>query len=399
MAEYMPKLDVQMALLRLRPDNVSIVAPPDAVNLLGVYEVEASVLAEQVSPALAEAIGPEFRRPGYRIVAVDTEWSKVPGAVDADRALRLPASHMRLITRSKEAGSRDVDLTGPVGFSKLQGDKRVFYPYDSASQVAFSVAPKDTFAFVYLIPSDREALFPLFRNLRLTMPEQIESDPAKLLEVLGAPPAPKLEGGDEGKAGADTADGQGQTTIGESTGPSAGSYALDLEVTNRLPRVASKNTISGLKIGEGPQGAVILDGSTGSARKPAGSVGQRNKIVGFDIAPHEAMVRIRLDKDYNRTILGVGLSEARALNPIFLKDTQGNMWYPTAWVWEKSNGDQEIHFDAFNPVRNATQLPLSRKDDSDEFYLYFTVTKPVTLVSYNIGEVSEQPFEPPLRIE
>jgi hypothetical protein len=144
---------------------------------------------------------------------------------------------------------------------------------------------------------------------------------------------------------------------------------------------------------------MVTTGSTGSARKPVGTVGARNKIVGFNIPDHEAMVRVRLNRDVNQTILGAGLSSAASLYPIFLKDTQGNQWPPTAWVWQKEDGDQEIHYDAFDTIRNAKQLPLSRKGDGDDFYLYFTVTKPATLVSYNIGDVSEQPFEPPLRVE
>lgn len=396
MAEYMPHLDVQSSLLRLRPDFVSIVATPDAVNVTGAYIAEASALTG-ASPALAEALGSDFTRPGYKLVLVDTEWTKVEGTVDGDRALRLPASQVRLITKSIEG--KQVELTGPVGFSKLEGENRVFYPYDTESQLAFSTAPNTTFGFVYLVPADQQPLFPLIRNLRLELPDEVINDADEVLAALGNPPVPAAGDGESTEGAGEGTGTQGETVIGDRSGIRAGTYALDLEVTNRLPRTASKNTISGLDFTDTDDGAMITTGSTGSARKPAGSVGSRNKIVGFNIPDHEVMVRVRLNRDVNQSILGAGLSSAASLYPIFLKDSQGNQWQPTAWVWQKEDGDQEIHYDAFAPIRNAKQLPLSRKGDGDDFYLYFTVTKPATLVSYNIGDVSDQTFEPPLRVE
>lgn len=397
MAEYKPHLDVQSSLVRLRPEFVSIVAAPEAVNVTGAYIAETSALTG-AGPATAEALGSEFTRPGYKLVLIDTEWTKVEGTVDGDRALRLPASQVRLITRSTEG--KQVELAGPVGFSKLEGENRVFYPYDTESQVAFSTAPNSTFGFVYLIPADQQPLFPIIRNLRLEMPDEVNSNPDEVLAALGNPPVPTApEEGENADGTGDGAAAQGDTVIGDRSGIRAGTYALDLEVTNRLPRTASKNTISGLSFNDTDEGAMITTGSTGSARKPAGNVGTRNKIIGFNIPDHEVMVRVRLNRDVNQTILGAGLSSAASLYPIFLKDTQGNQWPPTAWVWQKAEGDQEIHYDAFDTIRNAKQLPLSRKGDGDDFYLYFTVTKPATLVSYNIGDVSDQTFEPPLRVE
>lgn len=398
MAEYKPHLDVQSSLVRLRPDFVSIVASPDAVNVTGAYIAETSALTG-ASPATAEALGSEFTRPGYKLVLIDTEWSRVEGTLDGDRALRLPASQVRLITKSTEG--KQVELAGPVGFSKLEGENRVFYPYDTESQLAFTTAPNSTFGFVYLVPADQQPLFPIIRNLRLDMPDEVVSDADEVLAVLGNPPVPTAapEEGENADGTGEATAAQGDTAIGDRTGIRAGTYALDLEVSNRLPRTASKNTISGLSVIDSDDGAMITTGSTGSARKPAGNVGARNKIVGFNTPDHEVMIRVRLNRDVNQTILGAGLSSAASLYPIFLKDTQGNQWPPTAWVWQKEDGDQEIHYDAFDTIRNAKQLPLSRKGDGDEFYLYFTVTKPATLVSYNIGDVSEQPFEPPLRVE
>ncbi len=400
LAEYKPELALQMSLTRVRPDFVSIVAAPDAVKVTGAYIADVSTLTD-ASLAIVEALGSKFKQPGTQLVIVDTDWSTVKYTVDGDRALRLPAAHVRLITKSTESGSKDVELAGPIGFAKPIGDGRVFYSFDSESQMAFTTAPNSTFAFVYLVPADQKPLFPQVRFLRLEMPEadQIVTNPAEVLAALGSPEAPKAEP-EDATADAGTRDhSQNTTTVSDRTGMRAGTYVLDLEITNRLPITISKNTISGLSISNADSGAVITSGSTGSARKPTGSIGGRNKIVGFDIAPHEAMVRVKITGDQNSSIFGAGLSSAAALNPIFLEDTQGNKWFVTAWVWKKENKDQEIHFDAFNTLRSAKQTPISRMGDKDEFYLYFSVTKPATITRYSIGDVSSQDFEPPLVVK
>ena len=408
MALYKPELDTQMSLIRVRNDYVSIVASPEAVEVTGAYITDTAGLVDGLSPEMADILGSKINQPGAKLVIVDTEWSVVQNTVDGDRALRLPSSHVRLIAQSTESGNKDVILEGPVGFTKPIGDGRVFYPYNSGSQMAYTTAPKSTFGFVYIVPAGYEPMFPQVRFLRLNMPEdnQIVSNTDEVLAVLGQPEPAAPEVDDEATADAGPSDtNQATTTVSDRTGMRAGSYVLDVTVTNRLPITASKNTISGLTATDGDNGAYIVSGSTGSARKPGQSVGARNKIVGFDIAPHEAMVRVKVTSDQNQTIFGAGLSAAAALNPIWLEDNSGNKWYVTAWVWQKASKDQEIHFDAFTPIQSSKQTPISRMGDGDDFYFYFSITRPqagqppLDLVRYSIGDISSQEFEPPLRIE
>jgi hypothetical protein len=401
LAEYKPHLDVQMSLGRVRPDFVSIVAAPKAVEVTGAYMADVATLTD-ASPAIATALGPKFAQPGTKLVIVDTEWSTVQNTVDGDRALRLPSAHVRLITKSTDPGSRDVEMVGPVGFAKPQGDDgRVFYPYDSESTMAFSTAPSSTFAWVFLLPDDQEPLFPQVRSLRLDMPDadKIETKSAELLAALGNPLVVEPEDEDDEDDADERDEPRGATAIGDRTGIRAGTYVLNLNITDRLPLTASRNSISGLSIGDGTKGAVVQSGSKGSARKPTQSIGSRNKVIGFDVPSHEAMVQVKVTSDQNTSLFGAGLSSAAALNPMFLEDSQGNKWFVTAWVWKKENKDQEIFYDAFNPIRSAKQMPISQMNKGDEFYLYFTVTKPATLTRYSIGDVSSQDFEPPLEVK
>lgn len=402
MAEYMPELDVQMSLVRVRPDNVSIVAVPQAVEVTGAYIVDTAALTD-ASPATAEALGPDFKKPGYKLVMIDTQWSKVEGTVDGDRALRLPASQVRLVTKSNDPDRKAIELVGPVGFTKPKGDGRVFYPFDSDGVVAFATAPTSSFSWVFLVRADQQPRFPMIRKLRLELPgeDQITTDADEVLAALGTPQAPEPEEGDDT---ADVGPGdapRGPTVIGDRNGIRAGTYALDLKITSKLPgRAISKNASSGLSIGTNDKNeAVIQTGSTGSARKTSGSVGRRSRVSGFDVPAHEAMVRIRIEPDQAVSLFGSARASAAALNPIFLEDTDGNKWFVSAWVWLKESKDKEIHYDAFSTIRSAKQLPISQMNEGDEFYLYFTVTKPVELVSYNIGNVTDQPFEPPLKVE
>jgi len=405
MAEYMPKLEEQMVTVRMRPDGVSIVAAPNAVTVTGAAVAEATALTEaNANPAVIQALGNDFNRPGTQLVLIDTEWEKVEGTSDGDRALRLPASQVRLVTKNNTEGRGEFDLVGPVGFSKSGGgDSRVFYPYDSDAVMAFSTAPNSSFTFAFLVPQGAEPRSLIVRKLRVMLPEdeEINTVAGEVLASLGNPPVPEAEGEDEdgpdsgGTAQANT--GGGQTTISDRNGMRAGTFVLGLDITNRLPGAAvSKNAATGLSYKDSDTGAMIVTGSTGSARKTQGNVGARSKVVGFDIPGHEAMVRVRIEPDQAVSLFGSARASAAALNPIFLEDTDGNKWFISAWVWQKSNKNKEIHYDAFQTIRSAKQLPISQMNDGDEFYLYFTVTKPVSLTSYNIGEVTDQQFEPPL---
>ncbi len=397
MAEYMPDLDLQISLVRMRPENVSIVAAPGAVKVTGASIADAANLTD-ASPATAEALGPDFRRPGYKLVMIDTEWSKIEGTLDGDRALRLPASQVRLVTKSDETG---IKLVGPVGFAKPKGDASVFHPYDSDGVLAFSTTPTSTFSWVFLVPADQEPRFLMVRKLRLNLPEseEIQTASADVLAALGAPPEPESEAGD-GAADGLGGGKPGPTTIGDRSGIRAGTYALDLEISNKLPLAISKNASTGLSYGTDTKDqGVVQTGSTGSSRKIGSSIGARSKVSAFDIPSHEAMVRVRIEPDQAVSLFGSARASAAALNPIFLEDTDGNKWFVTAWVWKKEDKSQEIHYDAFNTIRSAKQLPISQMNKGDEFYLYFTVTKPVELESYNIGDVSDQAFEPPLVVK
>jgi hypothetical protein len=399
MNEYMPDLDVQMSLLRARPDNVSIVASPDAVSVTGAFIAEAAALTD-ASPALGEALGPDFTRPGYRLVVVGTEWSKVEGTVDGDRKLRLPASHVRLVTKSTSTDDPSVNMLGPKGFTVSRGGVKEFYPFDSGGVQAEAPAPANFF-WVFLVPEDQTPRFLMVRKLRLNLPEleAIITDPLEVLATVGAPPVPQAEAGDDGLAGDATgASGTGATVVDQNTGIDAGTYALDVEISTRLPQSISKNASSGLSYTTVGEEAFIETGSTGSSRKTAGNIGARSRVSAFNVPSHEAMVRVKIDFVKGNSLYAGGMSSAAALNEIFLKDIDGNAIHVSAWVWKKEDKTQDIHYDAFQTLRNAKQLPITRMNKGDEFYLYFTVTRPAVLVSYNIGGEAEQRFEPPLKI-
>ena len=400
MAEYKPDLDLQMSLNRVRPENVSTIASPEAVDVSAVYITDTSALADIIDPALADELGAKLNQSGAKLVVVDTEWSTVKGTVDGDRALRLPSAQVRLIATPNGAGDHDVELLGPVGFSKPKGDAREFFLYDSESQMAFSSAPDTTFGFVFIVPANLQPLAPQIRLLRLDMPDEaaIITGADEVLAAVGLPPEPEPEtadqGGDEQPSTA-----TGTTGVSDSSGIRAGSYVLAVEETNKLPVTASKNSISGISYTDTNDGAMITSGSDGAARKPGQRVGARNKIIGFDVSPYYAMIRVEVIGDQNTSLFGSGISSAAAINPIFLEDSEGNKWFIAAWVWLKEDKTQEIHYDDFKFVKSAKQMNISRMDKQDKFYLYFLVKKPATLVRYSIGDVSSQEFEPPLQVK
>lgn len=400
MAEYMPELAVQMSLVRVRPDNVSIVAAPAAVKVTGAYTAEASALTD-ISPSAGEALGPDFTKPGYKLVLVNTEWQKIEGTVDGDRKLRIPASQVRLVVKSNTADDKSTQMLGPVGFTASKGGVRQFQVFDSGGMHAESPAPTN-FTWVFLVPQTQDARFLMVRKLRLNLPESdaIVSTSSEVLTALGAPPVPESEVDDteEGEPASANAGQDGGTTVGENTGRTAGTTAEGVEITNRLPLTISKNASSGLSYVTIKEQALVESGSTGSSRKTSGNIGSRSKVSAFNVPAHEAMVRVKIDFDKGQSVFAGGMAGAAALNPIFLKDIDGNRIFVSAWVWKKENKDQDIHYDAFKTLQSAKELPISRMNKGDEFYLYFTVTRPTELVSYNIGREAEQFFEPRLKV-
>ncbi len=389
LAEYQPELASQASLVRLRDENVSIVASPDAVKVTGLYIQDATSLTG-ASPATALALGEIFKRPGYKLVLVETEWTRTQGTFDGDRYLRLPSSHIRLITRAIANEKSITTLADPIGFAKGgEGESRVLYIFDSDGVNAFGTDPANTFTWVFLVPAEQQPRFLLARHLRLSLPddEGTERDAEKVLVALGAPPASPAQDTDDGD------DAQGPTKVGDRTGTRAGTYALDIEISNKFKAI-SKNYTSGLTLGDG----VILEGS-GSSRKTPSNIGQRVRVDAFDIPELDRMVRITIKPDMASSLFGRSVASAAALQPIFLTDSKGKKWQISAYVWRKENGDQEFYFDAFQPIQNAKQLPIGKMGKDDELFLYFSISVGTELVSYDIGSSTSQDLEPPLIVE
>jgi hypothetical protein len=394
MRDYMPDLDDQISLVRLRGENTSIVAAPQAVNVTGLYIQDTTALTDGASPATATTLGGEFTQPGNRLVMVDTEWSLTKNTYDGDSAIRLSVSQIRLGIRPIGLGGGGTQTIGPVGFTKAEGDQRLLYPFDADGVTAFGIGQTDTFAWVFLVPTDQEPTFLFVRKLRLELPkgEDVVSDPQEVLAALGSPPVPEtVEEGGGLTANAQTPG--GPTKVGFREGRNAGTYAIDVSIDNTFKAI-SKNTTSGLTIDEG-----LVRSGMGTARKSPTNIGQRNRVNAFEVPSHKLMVKVRVGPDKAFSLLGGALKSAAELNEILLKDARGESWYVSAYVWVKENGDQEIKFDSIQSIRNAKLLPINQMGPKDELYLYFLVNKKTQLVSYQIGSAMTQDFEPPLVVQ
>jgi len=392
MHSHMPDLDAQISLVRLRGENGSMVASPKAVEVAGLYVQDTTALTD-ASPATATTLGSDFTQPGNQLVLVDTTWSLAESTYDGDRAIRISAPQVRLGTRLAGQAGGKTQLVGPVAFVKVEGDSRVLYPFDSDGVTAFGIGQSDTFAWVFLVPADQEPTFLFVRKLRLNLPKdsEINSDPQEVLAVLGAPLMPKSKGSGELASKGETPG--GPTKIGAREGFRAGSYALDITIDNTFKPI-NKNTTSGLTI----EGAEVRSGK-GTARKAPTSIGQRNRVNAFEVPGHKLMVKVKIGPDKAFSLLGSAMKSAAELNEILLKDSRGDSWYVSAYVWVKENGDQEIKFDDIQKIRNAKLLPINQMGPKDELYLYFAVNKGTQLVSYQIGKEMTQDFEPPLVVQ
>ncbi len=387
--EYQPNLAEAANLYRLRYDpHSAVVAVLGSVQATRAAAATAPVeqLNAGVSELLTQASEGQASLPGRQLVVIDTAWQQQPGTYDTDGGLRIPPPQIRLITRKDGPGGGTSEVHAPVAFSQDVGNARAFTPI-TGLDVAFGNRQSESFAWAFIVPADETARFLRVRNLRLTLPE-IARDGDAVANLLGVPVDPAA-GGDE--AGTEAT---GPSGVGGREGIMAGNVADQIELTANLPRQISANAAHGLRHTEG----AITEGSA-TASKPPGSLSRNTRIDRVHIPTHQGAVRLRILPDRARSLLGGARVAAASLQGVWLVDERGDRYQPIAYVWSKTgSGEQEIRVDRNQPITSARQLPIQQLGSDDELFLYFALPKGSQVVSYHIGETTQQAIDPPLQV-
>ncbi|MCC6680703.1 MAG: CvpA family protein [Phycisphaeraceae bacterium] len=382
---YQPDLPWQAAVYRLHStdDNASRVAVPGSVEAIAQHIKDTPVA--DLPEGVVESLGPQVNAIGQQLVVIDTRWTKMAGTYDADSAVRISPTQIRLVTFKGPPHRLQVQMYPPLAYSSMldfQTGQRRFEPLNTREADVRSNQQSDTFGFVFMIPADEEVQYMLVRHLRLPLPAAVADEQVEQFAHALGDPAPQAVAAAEGETGS-----QGQTETGSTA---TAESQKDLELTNRLPADFNRNSASGLSYIE--DGTAITSGQATTPTTSSG--GQRTRVNSIYAPPHMAAIRLRLDTNQAQGIFGKARSQARSLGGIWLTDQQNRQIQPFAYVWQKG-GELTILVDPNTPIKTAADLPVSQMGAGDKIYLYFQVPKPTTITGYHVGD-SDMPLASPL---
>jgi len=377
-SEYIPELSRTSALFRMRTDpNASIVATPDGVSVTGLYVADTPLA--NLDPGVAQVFGQRAKQPRQKLVLIDTEWVMDQGTFDEDSTLRLAATQVRLAT--SEPTRDDVELHAPLGVStQAPGARgREFVAFNSDAAAAYGINQQNTFGFAFIVPVDHDIDYLLTRRLRLAV-ESEQPITARDAVYIALGQGDQVEDVFAAAEGGD----DGPTQVGPRQGTVAGHAGVTFEVTNQLPRPYSRNLGSAMDDENG-----VLSG-TQVIRKASGRISSNNRVDTVYAPSHQRVVRLEIARDAARSLFGTTTAAAASLQPVYLRDSNGQQYYPFGYARDMG-GDMELSFvDRTQGFRSARQFPTAEMNPGDRLFLYFAVPVGTTIESYHIGNSTQQ---------
>ncbi|MEX0886275.1 MAG: hypothetical protein WD009_07540 [Phycisphaeraceae bacterium] len=385
LADAHPDLRLAAGAFRLQYDpRASLVVLPDSVELGSVYSLETPVAdADEDLVAALDGID----RGGERLVVIDTIWRQTgqAGTYDADGTLRVPPTQIRLAARARRG---DVEMHAPVAFVRgEEGEQRTLYPLQDASLMAHSSSSTAHIGWVFLIPAEQQPHYVRVRNSRFDLPDDADAEQEDLLSFVGRPYRKPVAEGETGSGRGQARRGGGGATatnvgtVGHREGTAAGNEAVGIEQTNRLPAPFSRNHAPSVRY----QGNSLERGQATVEVFRTG-LAQRIRIDSMHEPTHLRMVRLRLDRDQARSLLGAARARAASITGVALEYESGEHREPIGWALLRDGGDElMLHMDMSQPIRAASELPIRQMVEGDELYLYFTVPPQNRIIRYHIG--------------
>lgn len=383
MKTHQPHLTEQAALFRMAFDpNASVVVLPDTVEATGLY-IQPTPVPGLTNDARA-ALGAPGASEGSQLVVVDTKWTGTYGTYDQDQTLRISPTQIRLVTETTlPSGSVESTLHKPIAAATMLGPTapRTLVAFDDDQTQVAGLNQEDIFGFTFLIPTGQTPRFLMVRHTRLALPVPITDDPATVVAAMGTP-------GAKAASATTTDDPNLAAGVSARTGRITGSQAFEAEVTNELPRKFATSAVpTGIQYDA--EAGEIIDGF-GVVKPPEGRLGTKSVINSVQTPGHKAMVRISLTRDRAQSLLGSAVAAAASLAGPELTDTNGNIYQPIGYIWQKSDGQQEIKIDRTQLIRSSRQLPVRNMGGDDTIYLYFLVNRGSTITQYAVGQTRQE---------
>lgn len=381
MKQYVPELaKLASSTVAVDDPNGARVTTPDSVTVSAVYMGYTPVegMDESVAAALPKAGGAD-----QKVLVTDLEFHRNRVNAFPDSILRLNPSQVQLL--AEESGQfavhePDMFIAISEGMGEGNQTQRVLKSLTGNRAMYVGAENVEKVAAVFVIPAAMEARYVRVRNVRLEL-TNLNTEKGELAAALGKAQAPK--------AAATTPSDGGPTPLGPRAGGKVGSVGLEARVTNELPVALSKN-ITGVKF----RGKEIFSGSRELKGQP--NVSRKNRVNTIYEPNLKATVRVLMSADRANSTLGRAMTQARALQEVYLEDNGGGKWNPFGYVLSKSNGDQVIHFDPNTLIYHGKAMPIDRIQTGDQLYVYFQVPRKVnrTIVAFKVGQTTVQQMAP-----
>jgi hypothetical protein len=322
---------------------------------------------------------------GKRLYIVDTAWNnEYPGTFNTDNKLRIAIPQVRLMAGGEEIAPIGYSIqysqnTGGRIFTEIISDEADV----SLKDQAYSKYTETNIAWVFPIADGQRPDFFFVRELRfdlsdLKKPEGQETrenrNPGAVAHVLGAPLLPSPEDLEKENEGQGTANQSGVKIAGTDT------YA---EVSERLPSTFSGSAVS-YDFNKNADPWTIIAGL--GEDLPRGKGGQTSSVNRIDVANSDRLVRLNLDPQRAKSLLGRFIQAAEDLTVMKVKDEGGNDYDSIGFALLKA--DRTMHIDirseaARNRGVSAGELP--RVGPGETLMVYFQVPIGTKLTSFVIG--------------
>lgn len=372
MRVYQPELATQAALYRMAYDPyASPVADPKYVSVSAM--ITAPTPLKVVDDSTITLLGPKARVTGHKLLILDTLWKQLPGMYDGDSTLRVSPTQIRLVFTDENG---DTALMSPIAASALSGTQRRFVPFNDNRTYVWGDGEEISLAFMFMLAENQRPRFLMVRHARLEIPAEDTGQPEDALELAGQSSTNQILLSDTPTDGSDP-------TALDRTGPETGQAVLNLGLDDKIPDQISKNVIQSYIADD--TGLVKF---SGTARKVTSSITKEVLIDHIHTPTHRRTIRVQLDREQANGVFGAARVAAAQVGGIWLEDHLGDKWYPVAYVLRQNTGNQKIHVDLGQPMQSAKELPLAEIQPGEAFYLYFSVSKGVRIISYNVGSQS-----------
>jgi hypothetical protein len=171
--------------------------------------------------------------------------------------------------------------------------------------------------------------------------------------------------------------------------PSAPTKLADLtSITNQLPSLRSKNAVVGSF--EFDDDDVMIRGN-GTMHPPQGVIPPKVQVNSIKTPKQSACIRIDLNHDQAKSLLGAIAGSVTAASPVTLEDDKHNSYPPIGWIIQ-SGDDLKVSVDPAAPIGTVADIPVAKMRDEDKMFVYFHVNRNVKILNFKIGTTKTLPI-------